>query len=412
MKGLLIDQYPTSVEILEGEAAGDGRMRIRAVLQVADKLNKNKRVYPKAILEREVNKIQQKISTREAFGAGDHPSDGRTRIPDVTSIWERVWMDPNGVVMGDAVIIPTAKGKDLQEILRAKGLVSVSARGFGETEPKEWDGQMADVVKEDYDLHTWDFVIGGGFQEAKVQQVREEETPPHDSVKGGRRMDIKTVDELRAAYPSLVQQLVEQTKKSTEEELVPQFERQVLEKFDSEKSVIEEHVKAQILEEYQVEAMQESLHMIAEAIAPWIEVGEGAVKVGSGGSTDEAQLAELKTQLEEAKARAQVAEEKTVKQVSALQEKLDEQEAKAYLSEALKTQEHGELLKEELGGCKTKKQIDEQLPVAAAKIKKILESSKTGPLSGKGIVEDGKNDDKPQLSEAQIRQRQMAGLPV
>jgi len=416
MKGLLIDQCPTTVEILEGEAPSDGRMRVRALLQVADLRNKNGRVYPKSILEREVHKLQGKISGREAFGAGDHPADGRTRISDVSSIWERVWMDDKGVVFGDAVIVPTARGKDLMEILRAKGAVSVSARGFGETESKDWKGETADVVKEDYSLHTWDFVIGGGFQEAKVQQVREEEKPQHDNSEGGRKvMELKTVDELRTAYPALVGQVIAETRKSVEEELVPKFEKQVLEKFTSEKALIEEHVKAQILEEYQVEAMQESLRLIAETIAPWIEVdGDGALAVaGEGEATEEsiAVIAGLQNRVEESEARAKAAEEKSAKQTADIQAKLDEQEVKVYLSEVLKTQEHAALIQEDLVGCKTKKEIDEKLPIAAGRIKKILESAKI-QFPGKGLVEDGKKTDKGTLTDSQARQRQMAGLPV
>jgi len=413
MKGLLVDQLPTTVQILEGEAQSDGRMRVRAILQVADQRNKNGRVYPKAILEREVNKIQQKISAREAFGAGDHPPDGRTRIPDVTSIWERVWMDDKGVVSGDAVIVPTARGKDLMEILRAKGSVSVSARGFGETESKDWQGVTADVVKEDYDLHTWDFVIGGGFQEAKVQQVREEEKPQRELAEGGKKtMDITTLDQLRGAYPNLVQQLVTDTRKSVEEELVPKFEQQVLEKFGSEKALIEEHVKAQILEEYQVEAMQESLRMIAEAVAPWIEVEDGSLTVAAGKTEESASVIEdLKKRVEESDARAKAAEEKSAKQSAAIQAKLDEQEVALYLAEVLKTQEHGALIQEDMISCKTKKEIDEKLPIAVGRVKKILESAKV-KFPGKGLVEDGKVADKGTLTEDQIRQRKMVGLPV
>lgn len=413
MKGLLIDQIPTTVEILEGESPSDGRMRVRAILQVADTRNKNGRVYPKAILEREINKIQGKITAREAFGAGDHPADGRTRIPDITSIWERVWMDDKGVVSGDAVIIPTARGKDLMEILRAKGCVSVSARGFGETESKDWQGTTSDVVKEDYNLHTWDFVIGGGFQEAKVQQVREEEKPQHELSEGGSKMaqEILTVDQLRVAYPTLVGQLVTETRRSVEEELVPQFEAQVLEKFTSEKSLIEDHVKAQILEEYQVEAMQESLRTIAEAIAPWIEVDGEATD--NGNATEEAQevISDLKTRLEEAEARAKAAEDKSAKHDAAIQTKINEEEVKVYLAEVLKTQEHASLIQEDLVGCKTKKEIDEKLPVSVGRIKQILESAKV-KFPGKGLVEDGKAVDKGTITEGQARQRQMAGLPV
>jgi len=423
MRISLEEVEPTRVEILEGEAPSDGRMRVRAVLQIADQRNKNGRVYPKAILEREVNKMQAKISAREAYGAGDHPSDGRTRISDVSSIWERVWMDDKGVVMGDAVIVPTSRGKDLMEILRAKGSVNLSARGFGETEPKEWQGAIADIVKEDYDLHAWDFVIGGGFKEAKVQQMREEDAkPPHIEGGGGARMEITTIEQLRAAYPTLVSQLSESIKTTVEKELSEQFDKQVMQKFGDEKKVIEEHVRAQVMEEFQVEALQESLRMMAEIVAPWINVDEkGLISVGAAvvQPTEEslAQAKELQTKLDEAEARAKtaeqklkVADEKALKDVAALQEKVDADEAQKYLTEVLKTEEHAALIQEQLAGCKTKQAIDEELPKVKARLKQLTDGLKLP--TGKGLVEDGKKEDKGTLTEEQNRQRQMAGLPV
>jgi len=428
MRGLLLEVIPTTVEILE--SSSDGVMRVKATMQLVDTRNRNRRVYRRDLIERELTKFQEKIKSRESFGAGDHPKDGRTLIPDVASLWDRVQLLPDKRVVGEARIIPTQKGKDLQAIMRAGGAVGVSARGFGETTLGEWEGEPAEIVNEDYELMTYDFVIGGGFPEAKAHIVREEDplsraerlmleealrgslAPPQPEGGGETMTEIKSLDQLRAAYPSLIAQLLTETKKTVEEELLQQFEERVASKISEEKALITEHVKRQLEEELGVEPMRETLRMIAEAMLPWIEVGEGEGKgtPGAGGAEDGAAVTQLKEELARSQEALEAEKTQSVSKVGELQKVLDTQEAGRYLEEVLKTADHASLLREELTGLSSKKAIDDALPGAKAKVQRIVETLKPKQEPGKGLVEDQKTTDHPVLTEQQKQQRRMAGV--
>jgi hypothetical protein len=76
-KQLLVDHTPFHIAKLtlsEAKIAGDGRMRIRGKLQEAEVKNGNGRVYPKDILEQQIEKyIQGPVKNNTAMGELDHP---------------------------------------------------------------------------------------------------------------------------------------------------------------------------------------------------------------------------------------------------------------------------------------------------------------------------------------------------
>lgn len=60
--------------ISESKHSNDGKIVLKGILQKADTLNQNGRIYPRAILEREVRNYQKFIKERRAIGELDHPS--------------------------------------------------------------------------------------------------------------------------------------------------------------------------------------------------------------------------------------------------------------------------------------------------------------------------------------------------
>jgi hypothetical protein len=84
-----------SKDIIEEEKVKNGgKIVLRGVIQRADTLNQNGRIYPKAVLERELRNYQKFIQERRAIGELDHPAcvpmgsetftvDGWRRIEDL-----------------------------------------------------------------------------------------------------------------------------------------------------------------------------------------------------------------------------------------------------------------------------------------------------------------------------------------
>jgi hypothetical protein len=151
MKNLLIE-----TNLFEGRVNEDssGRTMVKGILQRAGAENQNGRVYPKNILEREINKYQQLIKERRALGELDHPDSSVINLKNVSHNIKEVHWEGNDVV-GTVEILPTPSGNILKQLLRAGILLGISSRGMGSTQPMK-DNKL--LVGEDFELIGWDFV--------------------------------------------------------------------------------------------------------------------------------------------------------------------------------------------------------------------------------------------------------------
>ncbi|NDB29469.1 primosomal protein, partial [archaeon] len=150
MKSLLIE-----TRLFEGKLNEDenGVVLVKGVLQRADAQNQNGRVYPKEILEREVEKYQQLIKEKRALGELDHPESSVVSLKNVShNIRECQWNGDD--VVGVVEILPTPSGNILKELLRAGIRLGISSRGMGSVESM---GGNKVKVGEDFELIGWDF---------------------------------------------------------------------------------------------------------------------------------------------------------------------------------------------------------------------------------------------------------------
>lgn len=153
-KQLLIDTLSFRAQVLEDNSHSGGKIIARGEFARADLATENKRVYPKALWERELGRLAKQIQERKVYGELDHPMDGRTQLKRASHIITDLRLE-NNTVIGTAEIMNTAEGKNLKAILEAGGQVGVSSRGFGTTRPNL---KGEDVVNDDYRLMTFDFV--------------------------------------------------------------------------------------------------------------------------------------------------------------------------------------------------------------------------------------------------------------
>lgn len=153
--------------ILESGQSEDGFFRFTAVLSEADVINKNGRVYPRPILEAAI--LEAKAHRNEAenrvlkVGKNEHPDRSYNATPASTGlsanavVWEDIWMEDSGRVLGRGRTIETAAGKDLEANIKARSGVGFSKRGLGRFEEDFWSGSIAQVARE-YVLVTVDAV--------------------------------------------------------------------------------------------------------------------------------------------------------------------------------------------------------------------------------------------------------------
>ena len=134
-----------------------------AVLQKYDTPNKNGRIYPKAILERENEKYQVIIRKGSALNELNHPSSSLIDLDRVSHSILETWWDGK-MLMGKIKMftspgwkkmgIVSTKGDQAAMLLMNGATLGISSRGVGSL--KQIKGE--NVVQEDFELVCFDLV--------------------------------------------------------------------------------------------------------------------------------------------------------------------------------------------------------------------------------------------------------------
>lgn len=147
----------------EGERKLPSKLIFNAVFQKFDTPNANGRIYPEAILKREVAKYQQAIKEKRAYGEANHPSESTIDLGRIAfNIIELHW---EGKTLVGQIEIPITDGYRKMGIVSTladtiahwilSGLkIGVSSRGLGSVEQR---GGML-YVGNDFELICWDAV--------------------------------------------------------------------------------------------------------------------------------------------------------------------------------------------------------------------------------------------------------------
>jgi hypothetical protein len=137
----------------EKKYVANGGMILTGKLQEAEVQNGNGRVYPKAILEREMKNYMILVKERRALGELDHPDDSIINLKNASHMITECWWDGNNV-MGKVKVLNTPSGKILQELVNDGVKLGISSRALGSV--NESNGRT--VVQEDLQLICFDFV--------------------------------------------------------------------------------------------------------------------------------------------------------------------------------------------------------------------------------------------------------------
>jgi hypothetical protein len=129
------------------------KILMKGILQKADTLNQNGRIYPLRVLEREVRNYQKFIIENRALGELDHPDSSVINLKNVSHIVREAYLE-NGTVMGTVEILNTPSGQILQSLAESNVKLGISSRGVGSTRK---DGDYY-VVQDDFQLICWDYV--------------------------------------------------------------------------------------------------------------------------------------------------------------------------------------------------------------------------------------------------------------
>lgn len=219
-----------SVATVEEQKEGKP-LRFKGVFQRADTINENKRIYPREVLEKAIQKYkEEKIEKGRAVGTLEHPEDGKTKVDAISHKIVDLWMEEDGTVYGVAEVLDTPAGKILEGLIKGGVKIGISSRGFGSSKVEEVNGQKVEVIQDDFVIEAFDVVYEpstpGAFNESKNGNDTDYEVVKKEDV-------VKLLD-------SAITEAVNVAKEKTEalvEEVVKECARFIEENTDVKKSL-------------------------------------------------------------------------------------------------------------------------------------------------------------------------------
>lgn len=174
---------------------------VSAVFQKADTKNANGRIYPRSILEREIENYQTKIRERRALGECNHPSDGTIDLGRIShNIIELHW--EGKTVVGKLELnltqgfikqgICSSLGDTVANLLLNGYKIGVSSRALGSVEQKM--GVL--IVGDDLEILCWDIVADPSTPGSWIGNDLEELQPYVESTDKGKNTLNEKIDKL------------------------------------------------------------------------------------------------------------------------------------------------------------------------------------------------------------------------
>lgn len=159
------EKFINEVKKIEaGETIIAEPLTVTVVLQKYNVENRNGRIYPKNLLEREAKRYQEIIDQNLALGELNHPETSELDGGRLSHIIKRIWWEKQ-TLMGEMEIIMSpgfikqgiisCVGDTVANLIRKGIMIGVSSRGIGTL--KQLNGK--NIVQDDFELICWDIVV-------------------------------------------------------------------------------------------------------------------------------------------------------------------------------------------------------------------------------------------------------------
>jgi hypothetical protein len=156
--------------ICEEKEGGKKNYKIRGIFMQADVKNRNGRIYPMEILQKEVAKYNKNfIQEKRAFGELGHPDGPTVNLERVSHMITSLKEDGKNFI-GEAKIMSTPMGEIVKNLMDEGAKLGVSSRGMGSLDQKNG----ANYVRDDFYLATAaDIVADPSAPNAFVEGIME-----------------------------------------------------------------------------------------------------------------------------------------------------------------------------------------------------------------------------------------------
>ena len=136
--------------ITEETDNGKKNYKIKGVFMQADIKNKNGRVYPMEILQKEVKRYNKEfINEKRAYGELGHPEGPTVNLERASHMITALYPDGKNFI-GEAKVLSTPMGEIVKSLMDEGAKLGVSSRGMGSLEQKNG----ANYVRDDFYLAT------------------------------------------------------------------------------------------------------------------------------------------------------------------------------------------------------------------------------------------------------------------
>jgi hypothetical protein len=130
-------------------------IRLTGLMQRANAKNANSRIYPRQLLEREIENYTKMVRDSRALGECDHPLErAEVYIKEASHIVEKIWWEGDEVHGTIRVLTKTPNGKIAAALIDEGVTLGISSRGLGSTHRKGDDI----IVNDDFQLVCFDLV--------------------------------------------------------------------------------------------------------------------------------------------------------------------------------------------------------------------------------------------------------------
>ena len=167
----LISEEIQDVEyITEQKDNGKKNYKIKGIFMQADIKNRNGRVYPMEVLEKEVKRYnKEQIRENRAFGELGHPEGPTINLERASHMITALYPDGKNFI-GEAKVLSTPMGKIVENLMEDGAKLGVSSRGMGSLNQKNG----ANYVRNDFYLATAaDIVADPSAPNAFVEGIME-----------------------------------------------------------------------------------------------------------------------------------------------------------------------------------------------------------------------------------------------
>ena len=156
--------------ITEAKENGGKNYKIKGIFLQADIKNRNGRVYPMEVLEKEVARYNKKfINEKRAYGELGHPDGPTVNLERVSHMVTELYPDGKNFI-GEAKILKTPMGEIVKNLMDEGAKLGVSSRGMGSLDQKNG----ANYVRNDFYLATAaDIVADPSAPNAFVEGIME-----------------------------------------------------------------------------------------------------------------------------------------------------------------------------------------------------------------------------------------------